>query len=265
MGCSSSSQKAAAPANPDQSTPTAPEKPDGENQLAVAPTTIIVKGVVVDAVNPSGNNVAGNDEDNPALGEGNLVCGQGLETSDAVKNDGKNAVKNAVKSLKNAVNSDGKNADKDAGKDVGDNTNADNSEDNLGYEKHLGKFRAFTLSEHRVQHGGHDVSVTWLNPRVFWACFGGPNQQVWVYLDTHKDYVQTKLPHDRHASNKQSVLDTIASAGLQEQKPASAQQANPFVFYNKAGECWIFMARDRKYTHIPSGHQAERIAVGHIG
>lgn len=130
-----------------------------------------------------------------------------------------------------------------------------------GYEKQLGEFQAFQLTDERVQYAGHDCAITWLNPGAFWARSDSGDQQVWVYLETHKDYMQLILPEDRHADDQQSVLDTIAAAGLEEKLPASAQQANPFVFYEE-DRCWIFMMRDGMYTSFDG---AEHIAAGHVG
>lgn len=140
----------------------------------------------------------------------------------------------------------------------------------MNYEKHLGQFEGIqALSEEHVEHGGHSAPVVWLNPFAFWVRFGGPgspNQQVWVYLASKKDYVQLTLPRNCHANDEQDIFDTIAAAGLQDIPSESAKEANPFVYYQEAGagQCWILIERYGKYLSFED-HQTSRIGAGHIG
>lgn len=108
-------------------------------------------------------------------------------------------------------------------------------------------------------HCGKLLPINWINPCAFFFQWVPGNEQVWVYLDSHAQYVQVGFNLDGRS------LSMALGGELGDAPPQSARSANPYAFFQEKA-VWLQVFNEPhngRFALLASPQR--RFERGHVG
>ena len=108
-------------------------------------------------------------------------------------------------------------------------------------------------------HCGKLLPIKWINPCAFFFQWVPGNEQVWVYLDSHAQYVQVEFKlHGRS-------LSMALGSSFGDAPPQNARSANPYAFFQEKA-VWLQVFNEPhngRFALLASPQR--RFERGHVG